>query len=123
VFLLVAVPLIAALVLYVFDAFQLSNQPLRSAPTDVNLPVPGLPIGRPTLRSTAETVFLMVHAQPPDRDLAIRANNFILARTDSAPEHEPLRADGRRLLRAASTDDPEAWTAAVTDLCQLAARC
>jgi hypothetical protein len=65
----------------------------------------------------------MVHTQPPSRDLALRANNFILARSDSSPESELLRADGRRLIRAASSGDPSAWDDAVTDICALAGRC
>jgi hypothetical protein len=119
--LLVAVPLIAALVLYVFEAVQLSVQPLRAAPPDVNL-AQG-PSARPTARGAADAVFLMVHAQPPSRELAIKANNFILARSDSSPESELLKADGRRLLRSAGAGDTEAWDATVDDLCRLAGRC
>jgi hypothetical protein len=65
----------------------------------------------------------MLHAQPPSRDLAIRANNFILARSDSSPDSELLRADGRRLIRAATEGDTATWNATVQDVCQLAARC
>jgi hypothetical protein len=119
--LLVAVPLIAALVLYVFQAVQLSIQPLKAASADVTL-APGTN-ARPTARGAADAVFQMVHAQPPSRELALRANNFILARSDSTPESELLRADGRRLLRSASAGDSDAWDATVADLCQLAGRC
>jgi DnaJ-like protein len=120
--LLVAVPLIAALVLYVFQAVQLSIQPLRAPPSDLNLFVaPGT--GRPTPRGAAEAVFVMVEAQPPSRELAMRAYNFIMARSDSTPESELLRADARRLLRAANADDPAGWDATVADLCHLAGRC
>jgi hypothetical protein len=119
--LLVAIPLIAALVLYVFEAVQLSIQPLRAVPVD--LTVSQAPTGRSTARSAVEEVFLMVHAQPPSRDLATRTNNFILARTGSTAESDVLRAYGRRLLRAAGSDDAAAWEAAVADLCQLAGYC
>jgi len=121
VFLLVALPLIAALVVYVFQAMQLSVQPLPMASPDVQL-APGN-FNRPTARGAADGVFQMVHAQPPSRELATRANNFILARTDSTPESELLRADGRRLLRSATSGDTEAWDAAVADVCALAGRC
>lgn len=119
--LLVALPLIAALVLYVFQAVQLSIQPLRAAPPDVNLAqAPQLPT---TSRGAAEAVFLMVHAQPPSRELALRANNFILARADSTPDSELLKADGRRLLRSAGAGDTAAWDDTVQDLCRLAGQC
>jgi hypothetical protein len=119
--LLIAVPLIAALVLYVFQAMQLSIQPLRVAPVDVTL-APGT-TARPTARGAADAVFQMIHAQPPSPELAMRANNFILARSDSTPESELLRADGRRLIRSAGTGDAAGWEAAVADVCQLAGRC
>ena len=119
--LLVAVPLIAALVLYVFEAVQLSIQPLKAAPMDVTL-AQG-PQARPTARGAAEAVFMMVHAQPPSRELATRVNNFILARVDSTPENELLRADGRRLLRSAGAGDTASWDETVADLCRLAGRC
>jgi hypothetical protein len=119
--LLIAVPLIAVLVLYVFQALQLSIQPLKAASIDVTL-APGTG-NRPTTRGAADGVFQMIHAQPPSRELASRANNFILARSDSSPESELLRADGRRLLRSAASGDAEGWDAAVTDICGLAGRC
>lgn len=121
VLLLVALPLIAALVVYVFQAFQLSIQPLKVGSSDINLSVG--PSARPTAHGAADAVFMMVNAQPPSRELAMRANNFILARADATPESELLRADGRRLLRAASAGDRLAWEATVADLCQLAGRC
>jgi hypothetical protein len=121
IFLLVAVPLIAVLVLYVFQAVQLSIQPQKAPSADVTL-APGTNI-RPTARGAADAVFQMVHAQPPSRELATRANNFILARSDSTPESELLRADGRRLIRSANAGDTASWDAAVADLCQLAGRC
>jgi hypothetical protein len=117
--LVVAVPLIAALVLYVFQAVQLSVQPLRAPPQDLSQAA----TGRPTARGAADAVFSMVHAQPASRELASRANNMILARTDSTPESELLRADGRRLLRSASAGDQDDWDATIADLCQLAGRC
>jgi curved DNA-binding protein CbpA len=119
--LLIAVPLLAALGLYVFQAVQLSIEPLKAAPSDVTL-VPGQS-NRPTARGAADAVFQMVHAQPPSRELATRANNFILARSDSTPESEELRADGRSLVRSATANDTAAWDATVNHLCQLASRC
>jgi len=119
--LLIALPLIAALSLYVFQAFQLSVEPPKIAPSDAIL-APGQS-NRPTTRGAADGVFQMVHAQPPSRELANRANNFILARSDSTPESEELRADGRRLLRSATQGDAEAWDATVNHICQLAGRC
>jgi hypothetical protein len=120
--LLVAVPLIAVLSLYVFQAMQLSIQPLQAAPPDAIL-APGTTSNRPTARGAADAVFTMLHAQPPSRELAVRANNFILARSDSSPDSELLRADGRRLVRAATDGDTVAWDATVADVCHLAARC
>jgi curved DNA-binding protein CbpA len=119
--LLIALPLLAALVLYLFQAVQLSIQPLKVPPADVSL-APGT-TNRPTARGAADAVFQMIHAQPPSTDLATRANNFILARSDSTPDSELLRADGRRLVRSASTGDTDAWEATVADVCQLAGRC
>lgn len=120
--LLVGVPIIAALVVYVFQAVQISIEPLRAAPSDLNLF--GAPAGgRPMTRGAAEAVFVMVDAQPPSRELAMKAYNFVMARADSSPESESLRADARRLLRAANADDPAGWDSAVADLCHLASRC
>lgn len=119
--LLIAVPLLAVLVLYVFQAMQLSIQPLKAASSDVTL-APGQS-NHPSARGAADGVFQMLHAQPPSRELAVRANNFILARSDSTPESELLRADGRRLIRSASTGDTAGWDAAVEDVCHLAGRC
>jgi hypothetical protein len=120
--LLVAVPLIAALVMYVFQAVQLSIEPLRAPPSDLNL-FGAQSSGRPQTRSPAEAVFVMVDAQPPSRELAMKAYNFIMARADSTAESELLRADARRLLRAANADDPAGWDSTVADLCHLASRC
>jgi curved DNA-binding protein CbpA len=117
--LVVALPLTAALVMYVFQAVQLSVQPLREAPSDLAL----VPATRPAARGAADAVFAMVHAQPPSRELATRANNMILSRSNSTPESELLRADGRRLLQSASTGDDAAWNDTVEDLCRLAGRC
>ena len=120
--LLVGVPIIAALIVYVFQAVQISIEPLRAPPSDLNLF--GAPAGgRPMTRGAAEAVFVMVDAQPPSRELAMKAYNFIMARADSSPESELLRADARRLLRAANADDPAGWDATVADLCHLASRC
>jgi hypothetical protein len=46
-----------------------------------------------------------------------------MARSDSTPESELLRADARRLLKSANTGDTAAWESAVDDLCHLASRC
>jgi hypothetical protein len=119
--LLIAVPLIALLTLYVFQAVQVSIEPLKNASSDATL-APGQS-NHPTARGAADAVFMMVHAQPPSRELALRANNFILARSDSTPESELLRADGRRLVRSAATGDTVAWDETVTEICQLAGRC
>jgi len=120
--LLVGVPIIAALVVYVFQAVQISIEPLRTPPPDLNLfGAPGG--GRPMTRGAAEAVYVMVDAQPPSRELAMKAYNFIMARADSSPESELLRADARRLLRAANAGDNAGWDAAVDDLCHLASRC
>ena len=107
--------------LYVFQAVQLSVQPLRAAPPDLSL----LPTrAAPTARGAADAVFAMVHAQPPSRELATRANNLILSRSNSTPESELLRADGRRLLQSATPATcRRTWDAAVEDLCVLAGRC
>lgn len=104
--LLIGLPLIAALILYLLDAVHVSVQPLRAAPSDVVLAQ--MPPQRSTTHSVADAVFLMVHAQPPSRDLATRVNNFILARADSTPESALLQQDGRRLLRSANTGDAAA---------------
>jgi len=117
---LVAVPLMTVLVMYVLQAFQLSTQPPKVPPTDLTLSPSG---NRPTTRGAAEAAFIMVHAQPPSRDLAVRTNNFILQRSDSSPESELLKADGLRLLRATRSSDTAEWQAAVDDMCHLAARC
>jgi len=53
----------------------------------------------------------------------MKAYNFIMARADSSPESDLLRADARRLLRAANADDPVGWDATVADLFHLANRC
>lgn len=119
--LLIAVPLIAALSLYVFQAFQLSIEPPKLASSDAIL-APGQS-NHTTSRGAADAVFQMVHAQPPSRELAGRANNFILARSDSTPQSEELRADGRRLVRAAQQGDNQTWDATVNHICQLAGRC
>jgi hypothetical protein len=121
VLLIVALPLIAALVLYVFQAVQVSVQPLRAGPADLNLAQ--APAVRPTAKGAADAVFAMVHAQPPSRELAVRANNLILSRSDSSPESELLRADGRQLLRAGAAGDRVGWEATVNDVCHLAGRC
>jgi curved DNA-binding protein CbpA len=119
--LLVALPLIAALALYVFQAFQLSIEPLREAPLDASLP--SSPVSRTTSRGAADAVFMMIRAQPPSRELATRVYNFSMARADSTPESELLRADARRLLRAAAAGDTEGWNTAVADICRLAGHC
>ena len=95
-------------------------RPVKAPSIDLTL-APGA--GHPTARGTAETAFMMLHAQPPSRDLALRVNNFVFQRIDSSPEGELLRADARQLRRAADAGDTEAWEAAVQDVCRLAGRC
>jgi hypothetical protein len=119
--LLIAVPLIALLSLYVFQAVQLSIEPLKTVPPDATIAPGQSP--HTTSRGAADGVFMMVRSQPPSHDLALRANNFILARSDSTPESEELRADGRRLLRSASAGDTASWEDTVSHICQLAGRC
>jgi curved DNA-binding protein CbpA len=119
--LLIAVPLIALLSLYVFQAVQLSIEPLKAASPDATL-APGQG-AHATSHGAADGVFMMLRSQPPSRDLAARANNFILARSDSTPESEELRADGRKLMRSASAGDTATWEDTVGHICQLAGRC
>jgi curved DNA-binding protein CbpA len=122
--LLIAVPLIALLSLYVFQAVQVSIDPPQAASTDATLaPGQNAQPARPTGHGAADGAFQMVRAQPPSRDLAARANNFILARSDSTPESEELRAYGRRLVLSASAGDTQGWEDAVTHICELAGRC
>jgi curved DNA-binding protein CbpA len=116
VLLLLVVPLLVALVLYVVEAVQLAGQPVK--------PSPELAISsysRP--RSTADSVWLMVHAYPPSTSLAQTANNLIVSRNDQTPEGELLRAAGRHLLQAGRSGDAEAWQSAVAEVCVLANRC
>ena len=115
----VAIPLIAALALYVFQAVELSVQPTKPPPTDLTLS----PGGRPTAHGTAEVAFMMLHAQPPSRELAARVTNFVFQRVDSSPESESLRASARQLRRAADQGDTASWDAAVDDVCHLAGHC
>ncbi len=117
--LVIALPLIAALVVYLFQAVQLSGEPLRAPPADLAL----APANRPAGRGAADAVFAMLHAQPPSRELATRVNNLILSRSNSTPESELLRAYGRRLLKSANSGDAEAWNETVAEVCQLAGRC
>src|ERR1700687_703301 len=72
VLLVVALPLIAALVLYVFQAVQVSIQPLRASPPDLSL----VPTGRPTTHGAADAVLAMVQAQPPSRELGARGKKL-----------------------------------------------
>src|SRR5207253_8391042 len=65
VLLLIAVPLIAALCLYVFQAVQLSIEPLQPASAAATL-APGQNT-RSTARGAAGAVFTMVRAQPTSR--------------------------------------------------------
>jgi curved DNA-binding protein CbpA len=117
--LVIALPLLAALVVYVFQAVQVSVEPLRAPPPDLSL----LPATRPAARGAADAVFAMVDAQPLSRELATRANNLILSRYNATPESERLRADGRQLVQSANAGDAAGWNAAVADVCHLAGRC
>lgn len=117
--LLIVLPLLGALLMYVFQAVQLAGQPVRSAPADLALS----PGGRPNARGTADAVYLMVRAAAPSRRLALSANNLILSRNDQSPEGELLRAVGRELLQAGTNGDTAAWRQAVDEACILANRC
>jgi hypothetical protein len=117
--LLIVVPLLGALLLYVIEAVQLAGQPLRTSSADLSLS----PGGRPTARSTADSVFLMVHNAPPSRRVALEAYNMIISRNDQSPEGELLRAVARHLLQAGTAVDAQAWQAAVAEVCALATRC
>jgi phage terminase large subunit-like protein len=120
VLLVLVLPLLGALLLYVVEAVQMAGQPLRSAPADVAM---SSSIGRPVTRSTADVVWLMVHAYPPSLSLAQQANNLIVSRNDQSPDGELLRAVGRHLLQAGRSGDAQAWQAAVAEVCVLASRC
>jgi len=117
--LLLVVPLLAALLVYVFEAIELGSQPQRAVPSDLVM----VPNGRPSARGTAESAFSMLHAQPPSRELAQSVNNLITSRFDGTTTSQQLMADGRRLARAAAAGDTEAWDTAVTDVCRLAGQC
>lgn len=117
--LLVVVPLLAALLVYVFQAMQLGMQPQRALPSDLVL----VPSGRPTAHNTAESAFSMLHEQAPSRELAASVNNLIGSSYDGTPVSQELVADGRRLVRSAAAGDTEAWDAAVNDVCRLAGHC
>ena len=109
VLLLIILPLLGALMLYVFQAVQLVGQPVRSSPTDLAL-APG---GRVAPRNTADAVFILVHGEPPSQRLGQSAYNLIRSRTDDSPEGELLRAVGRHFLQAGQAGDAVAWQAAV----------
>ncbi len=117
VLLVLVVPLLAALLLYVIEAVQMVGQPVRTPSTNVAISS----FTRP--RNTADAVWLMVHAYPPSETLGQEANNLIASRYEQGPEGELLRAVGRHLLAAGRTGDPEAWQAAVAEVCVLANRC
>jgi hypothetical protein len=119
VLLLIILPLLGALLLYVFEAVQLAGQPLRTSPGDLALSASS----RPSARSTADAVFYMVHGQPPSIERAEAANRMIVSRRDATPEGELLRAVGRELMQAGRARDADAWQAAVADVCLLAGRC
>jgi len=119
VLLLIIVPLVGALLLYVFEAVQIAGQPVRPSPGDLALSA----VGRPNTRSTADTVFLMLHGKPPSLELAQAANSLILSRRDQTPEGELLRAVGRHLIQAGRARDTEEWDMAVAEVCLLAGRC
>jgi curved DNA-binding protein CbpA len=117
--LLIVLPLLGALLVYVFQAFELSSQPQRALPSDLVM----IPSGRPTAHNTAESAFSMLHAQPPSRELATSVNNLIGSSYDGTSTSQQLVADGRRLVRSAQAGDEQAWDAAVTDVCRLAGHC
>jgi hypothetical protein len=117
VLLVLVVPLLGALLLYVIEAVQMAGQPVRLSPSEPAISS----FSRP--RSTADAVWLMVHAYPPSSSLAQQANNLIISRNDQTAEGELLRAVGRHLLQAGRSGDAQAWQAAVAEVCVLASRC
>jgi hypothetical protein len=119
VLLLLLLPMLGALLLYVFQAVQLVGQPVRVVSSDLALS----PGGRPSTRSTADAVFLMVHASQPSVTVAQQVNNLIRSRNDQSPEGELLRAVARHLMQAGAANDAQAWQAAVAEVCALATRC
>lgn len=122
--LLLVLPLVAALLVYVFQAVELSSQPRESTPSDlVMVPSGSGRSTRPTARGTAESAFSMLHAQPPSRELATSVYNLVSSHFDGTPTSQQLLADGRRLARAAAVGDQQAWDLAVRDVCQLAGQC
>ena len=119
VLLLLVLPLLGALLLYVFQAVQLVGQPVRVVSSDLALS----PGGRPNTTSAADVVWQMVHGSPPSADLARRVNNFIGSRRDRTPEGELLVAVGSHLQQAGSANDAAGWQQAVAEVCSLATRC
>jgi hypothetical protein len=119
VLLLIAMPLLAALMVYVVQAVQVAGKPLRAGPADLAL----APVARPTARGTAEAAFLIVRGQPPSRLLGQRAYNLVQNRYDGSPEGELLRAAARRLVQAGSASDTDSWEQAVAELCLLSDHC
>jgi curved DNA-binding protein CbpA len=115
----IVAPLLGALLMYVADAVEVAGRPTPAPPPDLAF------TQRPHARTegTAQTAFFMVAGQPPNRSLAISANNEIRSALDSTPEGEMLRAVGRRLVQAGTTGDQQAWDSAVLDLCLLAKHC
>ena len=95
--LLIAVPLIAALSLYVFQAVQVSIEPLRAASPDAFL-TPGQS-NHPTTRGAADAVYQMLNAQPRARRARQQLHPGPLglhARKRRAPRRRPPpRALGR----------------------------
>ena len=117
--LLIVLPLLGALLVYVFQAFELSNEPQRAVPSDLVM----IPSGRATAHNTAESAFSMLHAQPASRELATSVNNLVGSSYDGTATSQQLVADGRRLVRSAQSGDQQSWDAAVSDVCRLAGHC
>jgi curved DNA-binding protein CbpA len=115
----VVAPLLGALIMYLVDAVQVAGRPPQAPPPDVAFSERA----RPKTQGTAQTAFFMVAGQPPNRGLAVSANNEIRSTIDGTPEGEMLRAVGQRLVQAGTTGDQQAWDSAVLDLCVLAKHC
>jgi curved DNA-binding protein CbpA len=115
----VVAPLLGALIMYLVDAMQVAGRPSPAPPPDVAFSERA----RPKTQGTAQTAFFMVAGQPPNRGLAVSANNEIRSTIDGTPEGELLRAVGQRLVQAGTTGDQQAWDSAVLDLCVLAKHC
>ncbi len=120
VFLLVlVVPLLGALLFYVVDAVQVAGRASRASASDLAL----APLSRASAEGAARSAFVLVAGQKPNPQAAASANRAIRSYVDGPPEGEILRSIGRRLVQAAASDDVQAWSQAVSELCVMAGTC